>query len=288
MPTGPIYNAQRLRQPLQRTMMGLMRWKCTSVIISFSAGWKNACLMFLRPGGRSTRASSITQQGARQQPPQRPGTVTSAHNPAPPTPTPRAQPPPAGPCSPPVHDVQLLPLGRGVAEPVGVRLQRPRHLAPLAAKRWPHPHVRQRVYAALQGARHSRVGVAVARAQDRLHAAGAHSHPLTPARPTLPRMSFSCCTSVARSAFSFSRCCTELRSVLISCTTCENRPIHNHQSSLSWMSAFSCGQQRGPFLAMQKKNRHSSPQLRSQPLRTLHPPSQQPPTLAAWRLSAER
>jgi hypothetical protein len=33
------------------TMMGLVRWKCTSVIISLSAGWKKACLMFLQGCG---------------------------------------------------------------------------------------------------------------------------------------------------------------------------------------------------------------------------------------------
>lgn len=37
-----------MKKGAARAMMGLCRRKCTSVIISLSAGWKKACRMFLR------------------------------------------------------------------------------------------------------------------------------------------------------------------------------------------------------------------------------------------------
>lgn len=50
----------------------------------------------------------------------------------------------------PVHYVQGLPLGVLVAEPIGVALQGACHLAPLAAERGPHPHLRKHKRFALQ------------------------------------------------------------------------------------------------------------------------------------------
>lgn len=168
------------------TMMGLTRWKCTRAIISLSAGWKKACLMLLRQqvaaGGRAgvgvlppARAGQAgihycpgrqrSRRTAAAKSPFSPGWVGSLSSPAP-SPlasslaaaaphqtinTTQQNPHTLHPHTPhsPVHDVQLLPLGRGVAEAVGMRLQRACHLATLAAKSGPDPHIGQSVHAAL-------------------------------------------------------------------------------------------------------------------------------------------